>query len=241
MDRRSFILGSVAGLTGFTWRHSSGAVALRERPELRIALLPVSDALRAGIMFGLQEAQHAARLFDASLVLREFAADDIGGIVADRCTIVIAENVSDALARAAADASVLILDAGGAVRCGRLVFHLSRVRSPTELVWHHELERYGAAQLNARYEAAAGVAMNDAAWLGWMAVKIAWEVCVRTRSTEPRILAEYLVGVTTVFDGHKGRPLRFDPNTRVLDQPYYRSSDLEPVSETATAKGACTS
>jgi len=240
MDRRFFIRGSIAGLTGITWRHSSAVAArLRDNIELRLALLPVSDALRAGITFGVQEARHAARLFDASVVLRTFAADDINGVVDERCTIVISENISDAIARAAADGAVLVLNAGTAMRCGPLLFHLARVRSSGELVWHHDLERFGAAQLNARYEAVAGSAMNDAAWLGWMAVKVAWESCVRARSEEPRAIAEYLVRDTTVFDGHKGRPLRFDPATRVLDQPYYRNGDLEPVNETTASKGAC--
>lgn len=241
MDRRLFILGSIAGLTGLTSSERSETAALRRSGnlEVRIAVLPVSDALRAGITFGLQEAQHAARLFGAAVRLLDFSPEDINRIMAEHFTIVICDDVPPAIERAATDRRVVVFNAGAPVRCAPFVFHLSRVRRPTELAWHRGLERYGAAQLNARYEAAMNAAMDENAWLGWLAIKIGWEATIRARSTDARVLADYLVRDTTVFDGHKGRPLRFDAHTRVLDQPYYDAEDLTTVTETATAKGAC--
>ena len=241
MDRRSFILGSIAGLTGLRSSEASVTAAFRrsDNLEVRMAILPVSDALRAGIDFGLQESQHAARLFSAAVRPRDFSPENIDRIVAEHFTIVICDDVSPAIARAAADRRVAVFNAGVPLRCAPFVFHLSRIRQPTELVWHRDLERYGAAQLNARYEAAMNAAMDEHAWLGWLAVKIGWEAAIRARSTDAGVLADYLVRDTTVFDGHKGRPLRFDARTRVLDQPYYRAADLAAVIETGAVKGAC--
>ena len=83
--------------------------------------------------------------------------------------------------------------------------------SSQHAVWHHTLNRYGAAQLNDRFRSAA-VDINDQAWLGWFAVKALWEAGARNKS-----LTELS------FDGHKGRALKFN-NARELIQPLYRLS-----------------
>lgn len=231
MDRRSFFFVIIAALS-----------RLRISLDVRIAAISRGGHFLDGIRFGAQEAQHAARLFGASVSVREFAdggADTVTAIVADHRTIVICNERTDPLADAAANRRCLVLNAGAPDGCEPLVFHLSRQRDATELIWHERLERYGAAQLNARYAAAHDAAMDGAAWLGWLAVKIAWESAVRAQSTDPTVLAGYLARGTTVFDGHKGQPLRFDPHTRVLQQPYYRATDLEPAMETTPAKEAC--
>ena len=255
MNRRNFLLNSIACLAGLTnsRRAAEGATALPVAPsaalgffvnlDVRIAAVGGAERFLTGIRFGLQEAQHAARLFGASASLREFAdgdADAVAAIVTDRRTIVVCADVTAAITRAAADGQCLVLNAGAPAGCEPFLFHLARTRAATELVWHDALERYGAAQLNARYAAAHDAAMDGDVWLGWLAVKIAWESAVRAQSTDPGVLAGYLTRNTTVFDGHKGQPLRFDPRTRVLRQPYYRAVDLGPVmEETTSAKGAC--
>ena len=84
--------------------------------------------------------------------------------------------------------------------------HASRIA-----LWDSRLERYGAAQLNDRYSAFAKQPMNDFAWAGWFAVKVAWESFVRA--------AHDLSSVE--FDGHKGAPLSFRTWDHQLRQPLY--------------------
>jgi hypothetical protein len=76
--------------------------------------------------------------------------------------------------------------------------------------WHHQLERFGAGQLNARF-VAAGIENPDGQhWCGWMAIKCIWESSLRNQPM-PELS----------FDGHKGRRLFFGAQSRNLIQPIY--------------------
>lgn len=88
-------------------------------------------------------------------------------------------------------------------------------------LWHHQLERYGAAQLNARFAHRWGRAMTGAAWAGWMAVKMGVEACLRGESESPEHIRAYLSRGDVAFDGHKGVALSIDGETRQLRQPLY--------------------
>ena len=89
------------------------------------------------------------------------------------------------------------------------------------VLWDSRLERFGASQLNDRYRAAAGSAMDGDAWAGWAAVKIAAESALRSQSTDPSRLRAYMELPTTQFDGHKGWQLSFRPLDHQLRQPLY--------------------
>lgn len=80
--------------------------------------------------------------------------------------------------------------------------------------WHPALTRHGAAALNERFLARTGQPMDAAAWRGWMAVKVAFDLAVRRASGEDDLLA-------IAFDGHKGPPLRFADDGHLV-QPGYR-------------------
>jgi ABC-type branched-subunit amino acid transport system substrate-binding protein len=84
--------------------------------------------------------------------------------------------------------------------------------------WDPGLERFGAAQLNQRFEARYHRPMAAPAWTAWMAVKIAAELTLRNAAARPEDLAGRLAGMR--FDGHKGSALSFDPG-RHLIQPVY--------------------
>jgi hypothetical protein len=77
--------------------------------------------------------------------------------------------------------------------------------------WHPALATPGAAELNARFLRRTGVPMDAAAWHGWMAVKVAFEVALRG---EDDLLA-------LQFEGHKGSPLHFSENGHLV-QPTIR-------------------
>src|SRR5687768_9929519 len=87
-------------------------------------------------------------------------------------------------------------------------------------VWQPTLERYGAAQLNDRYRSATGSDMTSDAWLGWFAFKVLTDSVLKLRTADPARLGAHLALPTTVFDGHKGAPLRFDARRRLV-QPLY--------------------
>ena len=112
---------------------------------------------------------------------------------------------------------------------GGNVFHVSS--SPAERLerwdgegevvdWHHSLTRFGAEQLNSRFEARFGAPMDSLAWASWLAVKIAAETALRATPLE-----------RLRFDGHKGVPLWFE-NQR-LRQPLYVVKGGKVVAEVA--------
>jgi hypothetical protein len=80
--------------------------------------------------------------------------------------------------------------------------------------WHASLSRYGASELNDRFRKETGRGMAADAWLAWFAVKAVVESALRQSSGCDAFAAAR-------FDGHKGRPLFFDPATLVLRQPLY--------------------
>ena len=78
--------------------------------------------------------------------------------------------------------------------------------------WHPEFRRYGAGELNERFERAYGKPMTAPAWHGWIAVKAIVEAALRGED----LCAEL---ARLRFDGHKGRALTFDPVSRRLRHP----------------------
>jgi hypothetical protein len=78
--------------------------------------------------------------------------------------------------------------------------------------WHRAFRRYGASELNERYEKAFAQPMTADAWHGWVAVKAITEAAIRGAD----VCAEL---ARLRFDGHKGRALSFDPKTRRLRHP----------------------
>jgi hypothetical protein len=96
-------------------------------------------------------------------------------------------------------------------------------------VWHPALERFGAQQLNERYRRFSGQAMDDNAFLGWLAAKLAFELPLRARTTHPDSLAAFARSGRARFDGHKGIALSFDSVTGVLSQPLYQTEGAPPA------------
>jgi ABC transporter substrate binding protein (PQQ-dependent alcohol dehydrogenase system) len=85
--------------------------------------------------------------------------------------------------------------------------------------WHWAWERHGAPQLNGRFAKLAKRPMTGYDWSAWMAVKAIVDAALRTKSTEPRPVAAYLVGDQVALDGFKGNRLAFRPWDRQLRQP----------------------
>jgi hypothetical protein len=71
--------------------------------------------------------------------------------------------------------------------------------------WHPSLVKFGAEQLNARFERRYESPMSPAAWIGWMLVKIAVDASLR--AIPPH---------TGRYDGHKGAALYVGPDSHLV-------------------------
>jgi hypothetical protein len=174
---------------------------------LRIGnLFPTGDAAWPGALLGFEEAERTAALLQVKL---QWAAS--GEVLAGR--------------EAPEKVSVPFLATGRTV--GTLVRpRVFRVASSPQfrqevlakrkglrvVDWHPDLERFGAEQLNERFRRRFGRPMDEAAWHGWVAVKIAAEAALRGGVLQQ-------LG-TSGFDGHKGAQLRFGRD-HYLIQPVY--------------------
>jgi ABC-type branched-subunit amino acid transport system substrate-binding protein len=89
------------------------------------------------------------------------------------------------------------------------------------VLWAPTLTRFGASELNKRFQAAYRAPMDGAAWAGWMTVKIVSEAALRSRSASSDAILRVLESPSTQFDGHKGWPLTFRQSDHQLRQPLY--------------------
>ncbi|HEY0527847.1 MAG TPA: hypothetical protein VGD02_03390 [Gemmatimonadaceae bacterium] len=97
----------------------------------------------------------------------------------------------------------------------------SRSAQGLAVLWARTLTRFGASELNKRFQAAYRAPMDGAAWAGWVAVKIVSEAALRSRSASSDAIRQFLESPTTQFDGHKGWPLSFRQSDHQLRQPLY--------------------
>jgi ABC-type branched-subunit amino acid transport system substrate-binding protein len=86
--------------------------------------------------------------------------------------------------------------------------------------WHHELERFSARELNARFRRRFAAPLDEVSWAAWAAVKLVGEAVVRAGAADGAALAAFFQ-MAPPFDGHKGTALTFRPWDRQLRQPLY--------------------
>ena len=166
--------------------------------------------LQAGVDLGLRDVQEATRLLGVRLeVYRDAAA------AAHQAVRVVVSDLDGP------DGWVDIDDQGPRIHTCRLThwragaWSVASAPNPGARVvdWHDQLRADGAAALNARFVRAAGRPMDERAWRGWMAVKVAFDAALRAGAGEHDMQA-------LRFDGHKGHPLRFGDDGH-LRQPTY--------------------
>ena len=85
--------------------------------------------------------------------------------------------------------------------------------------WHWTWERYGAPQLNQRFDRIAGRRMKDTDYATWAAVKAVVEAMVRTRSRDIAHLRDYMRSDAFTLDTYKGAPGNFRQWDNQLRQP----------------------
>jgi hypothetical protein len=219
---------------------SAAAPACGMQSVVRVVLVLSSEqslfeqSVRSGAEVGAAEAVHTAGLNRTSFEFRELHLPAAGGSLspASRTELDSADIVISALDAGKIEAlsgrriRALLLDVsapGAEMDCADLHLRLSAPATALAggAMWQAGLQRYGAAQLNERYRRATGKGMDEGAWLGWFATKVAVELTLRARTTTPDSLAAFARSSRGRFDGQKGRPLTFARETGLLVQPLY--------------------
>jgi hypothetical protein len=183
------------------------ALATSRTTSLHLAVVAAPsqlDVLR-GARMSLEEAKRAALLLGWQLTATETDAPDGGfetasGVVAAVSPITSLEHLNVPVINTLANEKSAAAN----------IWHLG------EQTWDATLEKFGAAQLNARFHAAYDAPMTAMAWAGWFAVKVLWESAARARSAQASDIQAFLASPRAHFDGHRGTPLRFDPDARIL-------------------------
>ena len=227
--------------------------------ERRISIGVVGDSVSGarpnrGIILGTEEAAHTARMFEWEVVVVRppdslSAADAVRHLAQLGVTAIVGDFSGTTLPLSGEVSRPLVFDIGQSFRtaerrCGdaplrvlplrdsaRLATAGNRAQGIKRIAWHSSLERYGAGQLNDRFRARFGDDMDERAWAGWMATKILIDAVLKTGTTNARKLKSQLTDKTG-FDGYKGVPLYFDPETRELVQPLFyltEAGELEEV------------
>jgi ABC-type branched-subunit amino acid transport system substrate-binding protein len=187
-------------------------------------------------------------LFEASGTGERAVAAAASLLARRQVQVLIGANASDAdrLSRLAESRHIVFLNVSSrntALRsaCRRYTFHVeatgamyatalriahtsapgSAALSGSVVLWAPTLTRFGASELNKRFQAAFGAPMDGPAWAGWAAVKLASEAALRASSASPDAVVRYFESGPTQFDGHKGWPLSFRRGDHQLRQPLY--------------------
>jgi len=195
--------------------------------------MTAADAVRDGVTMGLEEAERAAALLGRALEVswEDWPPASLPSRT-DGLVIAAPEHALQRLAGQPLAAPVIAVTARWTARSSPprqwfVVEHRGADAPGTapagcdELrhdAWDGSLQRYGAGQLNERFERRYGRPMSGAAWAGWVAVKALTEAVLRATATAPEPVADALRALR--LDGHKGRALHFDESQRLV-HPYY--------------------
>jgi hypothetical protein len=214
-----------------------------EAIELWLITASPDGSIARGVRMGADEMGRTTSLLGRRLALRELHAETAEGagstvsaLAGVRQPAIVLLDMADehacavarALARATRVTTLAVRPAGTTCSGGPLQVRLpgaarerllsqAAVRGARIDEWHSSLTRFGAGELNERFEKRTRQPMDGDAWAGWFAAKAGTEAILRL-GTPTRAA---LTGDTgPPFDGHKGVPLRFDADG-VLQQPMY--------------------
>lgn len=179
-------------------------------------LLDPDTAAGRGARLGLEEAQRAGQLLHVDISAAPTSEYALIGLAAPKeepkaLFLDVGAVRDDGPVRP----HVFLVSASPAFRRQALDRHKDR-KDLKAVDWQPDLTRFGADALNLRYRRRFNQPMDEAAWRGWMGVKLAAELALRY----PGAAATDKIGELSI-DGHKGMPLRFDPRDHHLIQPVY--------------------
>ena len=96
--------------------------------------------------------------------------------------------------------------------------------------WHRTHEQWGAVQIQNRFKSQAGRWMGEQDYGAYLAVRSIGEASVRTKSSQMKVIKNYLLGDEFALQGYKGKPLSFRSWNGQLRQPVLMASARSLVS-----------
>ena len=93
------------------------------------------------------------------------------------------------------------------------------------LEWHWAMERYGAPQVNSRFEQAAGRRMGWQDWSAWIAARAALTAFAKSRDGSAEGIDTFLRSDRLRLDGSKGTTMSFRPWSGQLRMPILLATD----------------
>ncbi|HEV2854991.1 MAG TPA: hypothetical protein VHC97_19520 [Thermoanaerobaculia bacterium] len=201
---------------------AAAVVVAPPRPDLRVLQigfrLPEGSSLQRGASLGMSEAKRTADLLRVALRWGATSGEVMIGQAApaqEPSVPFLVAGVPEVIPR---PPRPLVFRVASSPRVRREILSRQKRKDLRAVDWHPDLERFGAEQLNERFRRRFGQSMDEGAWHGWVAVKIATELALQIPPGASRTLISALQ--TSVFDGHKGEQLRFGTD-HYLVQPVY--------------------
>lgn len=96
--------------------------------------------------------------------------------------------------------------------------------------WHRSYEQYGGMSIQNSFDEFAHRHMTERDYLAWLAIKMFAEATIRSKSSEPAKIRDYILADDFKLAGYKGRGMNFRPWNQQLRQPILLSSPRSLVS-----------
>lgn len=210
----------------------SGTAGATDITEISFAFIGDADSgAHTGVAQGIHEANLQGQFLGQNYSLQEFSRHDIDAIDPDRFIAIIVATDADNLIQAGArfkDHPVFNVSAhDNALReaCAPNLLHVIpsvRMRADAEAQWlqknpgsdvtasgwHPQFMKFAARDLNKRYKKRFSRPLDQYAWAGWAAVKMASDSVARQNITEPGAMLKFLK-TGLAFDGQKGLDMDF--------------------------------
>ena len=200
--------------------------------EVSFAFIGDADgSAHTGVAQGIHEANLQGQFLGQNYSLQEFSGDNIDAIEPDRfIAIIVATNADDlgqvgarfkdhpvfnvsvhddALREACAPNLLHVIPSAGMLADARAQWLQKNPGAEiTTSGWHPDFVKFAARDLNKRYKKRFSQPMDQYAWAGWAAVKMASDSVARQNLTEPGAMLEFLK-TGLAFDGQKGLDMDF--------------------------------
>jgi hypothetical protein len=227
--------------------------AAQAAPEIRLLYVGAEDdTALLGARQGLEEANLQGRFLDQLYRLDALAPEQANTAGLEGAAAVLAAVDARSLRKLAAAApgvpifNLKATDDSLREQCAANLLHVIpaeamerdaeaqwRKMSPganvTAHAWHADFMKFAGRDLNKRYRAATGKAMDDYAWAGWAAVKMVSDSIARLGNVAPASVLDFLRGNLT-FDGQKGAEMSFRGSGQ-LRQPMLLTENGKLVGE----------
>ena len=213
----------------FLWSATAGAADIT---EVSFAFIGDADSsAHTGVAQGIHEANLQGQFLGQNYSLQEFSGGDLDAIDPGKFIAIIVAGGADELVQAGArfsDHAVFNVSAhDDALRaaCAPNLLHVIPSagmladaeaqwlqKNPDAEIstsgWHPDFVKFAARDLNKRYKKRFSQPMDQYAWAGWAAVKMASDSVARQNITEPAAMLEFLK-TGLAFDGQKGLDMDF--------------------------------